>query len=139
MPVLNRLFLETATARMVLDRELLIHCPNLTLVWLGDTTFNYRSQDIVPNLPAQLSRLVTLRLQGWSALTFHPDTLYSTSELRTLEVAMMSRVSNVDMQDQYFIPSVEDSNWSYNICNDNDDGDDNESVVAGTTTTATAA
>ncbi|KAF9142858.1 hypothetical protein BG015_000649 [Linnemannia schmuckeri] len=127
MPVLNRLLLETVTARMVLDRELLVHCPNVTFVLLGDRTFDYRCQDIVPCLPAQPSRLVTLRLYGWSALTFHSDTLYSTSELRTLEVRMTPRFSDVDVQDQYFIPPVEELNRSEDIGGDDDEDDDNSS------------
>ncbi|KAF9546213.1 hypothetical protein EC957_009952 [Mortierella hygrophila] len=131
MMALDRLVLDTVTSRMILDRELLVHCPNLSYAALGDRTFDYRCQDIMPCLPARLRRLVTLQLYGWSSLSFHPDTLYSTSELRTLEVTMRPRFHNFDLQFIYFIPPIEKLNQSYNIRNDNDD----ESGATGSTAT----
>ncbi|KAG9069475.1 hypothetical protein KI688_010378 [Linnemannia hyalina] len=132
MPALDRLVLDTGISRMMLDRELLVHCPNLSYASLGDRTFNYRCQDIMPCLPARLCRLVTLQLYGWSSLSFHPDTFYSTSELRTLEVAMRPHFHYVDLQDIHFIPPIEELNQSYNIHNDNN-GD--ESGATGSTAT----
>lgn len=134
MPVLDRLVLDTRTARMVLDRELLVHCPNLSYAVLSDRTFDYRCQDIMPSLPARLCRLVELHLNGWSSLSFHPDTLYSTSKLRTLEVAMRPQYTDIVRQDLYFIPPIEELNQSYNIHNDNDD--DESSGIGSTTTPA---
>ncbi|KAF9145379.1 hypothetical protein BGX30_009178 [Mortierella sp. GBA39] len=132
MPALDRLVLDTGTSRMMLDRELLVHCPNLSYVALSDRTFDYRCQDIMPYLPARLCRLVKLQLYGWSSLSFHPDTFYSTSELRTLEVAMRPEFHDIDLQDIYFIPPIEELNQSYNIHNDNDD---DESGATGSTAT----
>ncbi|KAH7038793.1 hypothetical protein BKA57DRAFT_474201 [Linnemannia elongata] len=133
MPVLDRLSLRSSFARMVVDRELFVHCPNLRYVVLTDNTSDYRCQDIVPSLPARLSRLAILKLYGWSALSFHPDTFYSTSELRHLEVLMMPVFNNIVPQGLYYIPPIEELNQSYNIHNDND-GD--ESGATGSATTS---
>lgn len=138
MMVLARLSLDTSWARMVLDRELLVRCPNLTFACLEDRTIHYQCPEIVPSVSAQLSRLVTLRLSGWSGLTFHPDTLYSTSELRTLDIGMATGM-HVQFNHEYcFIPPVEELNRSYNIHIDNDNADDSTAAESATTSAATA-
>jgi hypothetical protein len=129
MTVLVRLSLDTSGARMVLDRELLVRCPNLTFARLNDMTSHYQCSEIVPSAPAQLSRVVTLWLDGWSGLTFHPDTLYSTSELRTLHIGMIPDVNFIFDHEHCFIPPVEELNQSYNIGNSNDNA---ESAAAAT-------
>ncbi|KAH7038637.1 hypothetical protein BKA57DRAFT_496396 [Linnemannia elongata] len=76
--------------RVVLDRELLAHCPNITSISISDRTRDYDLPEIVPCLPAYLPRLRVLDLCGWSALTFDPETLSSTPGLGSLTIGSMS-------------------------------------------------
>ncbi|KAK3845509.1 MAG: hypothetical protein J3R72DRAFT_435954 [Linnemannia gamsii] len=112
---LAHLVLNTNTARLVLDREALMHCPNLVYVRLSDMTFDYQCQDVEPQLPACLPQLTTLQLSGWSALTFHPDTLYSTPLLETLDITMRTQYDMDTDEMHCFIPPVEELRRSYNI------------------------
>ncbi|KAG0068334.1 hypothetical protein BGZ89_004905 [Linnemannia elongata] len=105
-----------------------------TLTSLKGTSAMY-APDIVPSLPARLSRLAILKLYGWSALSFHPDTFYSTSELRHLEVLMMPEFNNIVPQGLYYIPPIEELNQSYNIHNDN--GGDETGATGSATTSST--
>ncbi|KAG0276234.1 hypothetical protein BGZ95_007813 [Linnemannia exigua] len=123
---LVQLSLDTNTARLFLDREALMHCPNLVYVLLSDKTFDYQCQELEPHPPTCLPQLVTLRLSGWSALTFHPDTLYSTPLLETLNITMFTQYNEDDNEMHCFVPPVEDLRRSYNI--------QDEFAVAGSTT-----
>jgi hypothetical protein len=91
LPVLTELYMELGDTRLVIDPELLIHCPNITSATLDDNTFEYGLQDLDQSsycLPASLHRLGSLTLHGWSALRFHPDTLHTTMNLTRLEISM---------------------------------------------------
>ncbi|KAF9079965.1 hypothetical protein BGX23_002886 [Mortierella sp. AD031] len=114
LPVLRQLSLNAKNARLVIDRRLLVHCPNVSFIDLTDQTFQYRCQDLEPCLPAQLPRLQTMTLTGWAALTFHPDTLHSTSNLTFLGISTFVR------NDECYIPPVEELDHSYGITRDND-------------------
>ncbi|KAG9069469.1 hypothetical protein KI688_010372 [Linnemannia hyalina] len=114
LPVLTTLHVVTYWAeRLVVDSQLLTHCPNLIDLRLEDASQEYSCQDIVPYLPAQLRRLGHLHLSGWPALTFDPATLTSTPSLTNLSIKIQYDYSEIDFKP--FIPSVEELNQSYGI------------------------
>ncbi|KAF9147347.1 hypothetical protein BG015_011036, partial [Linnemannia schmuckeri] len=91
LPVLSDLYMELGDTRLVIDPELLVHCPNVSVITLHDNTFEYRPQDVDQSsycLPAHLPQLEHLSLCGWSALRFHPDTFHTTMNLTKLEIFM---------------------------------------------------
>ncbi|KAF9147346.1 hypothetical protein BG015_011035 [Linnemannia schmuckeri] len=108
LPLLTHLSLDTGYDRLVIDRELLTHCPNVVTVMLRDHTTEYRCQDIVPCSPALLVKVDKLHMIGWSALTFHPATLHLTPELTELRI-MMCRFST----NRHYIPPLEELTRSY--------------------------
>lgn len=99
LPLLTTLYISAAWNRLSLDTQLYRHCPNLTLASFTDNTTRYRCRDIRTCLAAELPRLDTLDLNGWSGLTFHPATLHSTVSLKKLWIAI-----GRDDVDAYFIP-----------------------------------
>ncbi|KAK3824148.1 MAG: hypothetical protein JOS17DRAFT_752101 [Linnemannia elongata] len=99
LPLLTTLYISAAWNRLSLDTQLYRHCPNLTLASFTDNTTRYRCRDIVTCFAAELPRLDTLDLTGWSGLTFHPATLHSTVALKKLWIAI-----GRDDVDAYFIP-----------------------------------
>ncbi|KAG0374154.1 hypothetical protein BGX24_010750 [Mortierella sp. AD032] len=128
----------TTRNRLVIDRHLLSRCPNLVSVDISDyNTTSYQCQDIVPCLPARLAKLEDLELLGWTALTFHPDTLYSTASLVSLAVGIpCRRLFN------FYIPPDEELNASYGLpaFDDAEDGNEFETgngTGAGATTMTT--
>ncbi|KAK3831575.1 MAG: hypothetical protein J3R72DRAFT_495532 [Linnemannia gamsii] len=88
LPVLRTLEMYAMGKRLIIDSQLLQHCPNVIDVELIDDSVSYRCQDIVTCQPAHLSKLENLHLTGWSALTFHPATLHSTASLQSLKITM---------------------------------------------------
>ncbi|KAG0268975.1 hypothetical protein BGZ95_002235 [Linnemannia exigua] len=109
---LTTLRLTVGVGRLVMDPELLIHCPNLIVLTLQDLTLEYSCQAIVPCLPSRLERLDELSVTGWPALTFNPATLSSTTRLKKLSFGVERRALFGPL---YFIPSVEDLQRSYGI------------------------
>lgn len=107
--------------RVVLDRELLAHCPNITSISISDRTRDYDLPEIVPCLPAYLPRLRVLDLCGWSALTFDPETLSSTPGLGSLTIGSMSwnRCS-------VFIPPVTELYWSFCLLGETEEEESEE-------------
>ncbi|KAG0072264.1 hypothetical protein BGZ89_007323 [Linnemannia elongata] len=99
LPLLTTLYISAAWNRLSLDTQLYRHCPNLTLASFTDNTTRYRCRDIRTCFAAELPRLDTLDLTGWSGLTFHPATLHSTVALKKLWIAI-----GRDDVDAYFIP-----------------------------------
>ncbi|KAK3815818.1 MAG: hypothetical protein J3R72DRAFT_529707 [Linnemannia gamsii] len=77
-------------------------------------TATYLCQDIVPTLPDHLERITELKLEGWPALTFHPETLRSASKLRVLRIC-----ANALSPHTCFIPPVKELNRAYGIQEDN--------------------
>lgn len=130
LPRLKRLALIAEDdGRIVVDRALLTHCPKATYVEMDDRTEEYRCQDIVPCLPADLPNLGTLRLKGWSALTFHPATLSSSTRLATLKLSTVRREIGESI---CFIPPVEELNRSYGIaCSVEPTEEADEAMAAG--------
>ncbi|KAG0377820.1 hypothetical protein BGX24_005373 [Mortierella sp. AD032] len=123
--VLKQIAIFVARGALILDPLLLSHCPTVRAVEFRDITLEYRCRDIVSCQPARLENIRRLVLVGWSALTFHPDTLHSTRNLRELRLlAGASRRS-----DRHFIPPVDDLERSYGTLYD----------TASTTTTTSAA
>ncbi|KAF9100089.1 hypothetical protein BGX23_006053 [Mortierella sp. AD031] len=104
LPELKILAIEVQATRLVVDRDLLVHCSNAVRICLQDKVFMYSRDELVPCLPAQLPQLEVLELIGWSALTFHPDTLYSTARLA--ELVLKTRLGD---DGQCFIPLTDDS------------------------------
>ncbi|KAF9080927.1 hypothetical protein BGX23_001507, partial [Mortierella sp. AD031] len=89
LPTLTYLTIGAAWNKLVVDEQLFNHCPNLIHVDLSDYTSQYQPEDIVACLPANLASLETLLLMGWSALTFHTDTLHSTTLLQELSLSLV--------------------------------------------------
>ncbi|KAG0276385.1 hypothetical protein BGZ95_007610 [Linnemannia exigua] len=108
LPMLTELFLDVGHDRLLVDHELLTYCPNVTKVVLQDQTSEYRCQDVEPCSPAQLSKVEVLNLIGWTALTFHPATLYSTPQLTELKIMTLRLSTN-----RQFIPPLEELYRSY--------------------------
>lgn len=67
-----------------IEPSLLSRCPQLVTVSLRDCREEYVMGDIEYWKPAEPPRLTTLDLQGTPAISFHPDILKSTPELRSL-------------------------------------------------------
>ncbi|KAG0280850.1 hypothetical protein BGZ95_008413, partial [Linnemannia exigua] len=111
LPALTELDLRSRYHKLVLDPVLLTHFPRLTRARISDATVEYQCQDIEPCLPSDLPYLQTLMLQGWSALSFNPATLHSTTVLKDLKV--FSR-ENSDFT-TCFIPPLEELLRSYGI------------------------
>ncbi|KAG0374613.1 hypothetical protein BGX24_010173 [Mortierella sp. AD032] len=87
LPLLTCLHISIDRDRLVIDQELLMHCPNLVSLYLHDETLEYQCEDIQQSyLPAILPCLESLELKGWPALTFHPVTLHSTPSLKELSI-----------------------------------------------------
>ncbi|KAF9545486.1 hypothetical protein EC957_010902 [Mortierella hygrophila] len=119
LPLLSHLEIHAANHRLVLDQHSFSRFPSLhTLILLDDNTLTYSCEDIVPCYAADRYRLETLRLTGWSALTFHPATLESTKALKMLCLA------NNRFSDRCFIPPVDELYRSYGLecTEDNSDG-----------------
>ncbi|KAG0265519.1 hypothetical protein BGZ95_003298 [Linnemannia exigua] len=113
MPALTHLNVEARNYQLLVDQMLFAHCPNLFQVSLTDSTTIYRCQDIVPTLPGHLERITNLKLEGWPALAFHPETLRYASELRVLLICASPPYLHT-----CFIPPVEELNRSYGIHED---------------------
>lgn len=117
LPALTQLHLTHHLGRLVVDSQLLAHCPNLTILRLADNTLEYLCQDISPILPFRLGRLDKLELVGWPALTFDPATLSSTTILRhmCLQVQSWDYDEFGNPYPREFIPPVEELHRSYSI------------------------
>ncbi|KAK3824227.1 MAG: hypothetical protein JOS17DRAFT_833787 [Linnemannia elongata] len=115
LPALTSLNLSLSSERLVLDRGLLSHCPNLTFLHLRDFTLTYSCRDIVPCLPARLDQLGVLQLVGWPALTLDPATLASTTRLRSLIMDVYPWYIGHGAGPRGFIPPVEELYLSYGI------------------------
>lgn len=104
---------EVEHLKVTVQRNRLVVDPDFFALGLGDKLRRleladklgfYRCQDIETCRPAltPLSALIDLALQGWPALTFHPDTLRVTSQLQNLRVEVFG------YRGQTFIPPVEE-------------------------------
>ncbi|KAG0072254.1 hypothetical protein BGZ89_007313 [Linnemannia elongata] len=120
---LTHLELKMAVNRLIIDPLVLTYCPNLTHLRMTDYTKEYSCRDIVPCQPADLSRLQTLRLSGWPALTFDPATLSSTPKLTSLELSI-DRPTDQERQRVGFIPPLEVLKRSYGIRSDSSQEED---------------
>ncbi|KAF9083744.1 hypothetical protein BGX23_011170 [Mortierella sp. AD031] len=109
LPLLTQLWLDIRCARLVLDSDLFTHCPNLSTTDLCDETTLYYCQDIVPRSPDHLADIRHLHLTGWSALTFHPATLDSTTRLESLNLSVFI------LYGRCYIPPIEELNRSYGL------------------------
>lgn len=103
MPVLTQLTLIMVSECLSINSGLLIHCPALQRLELRDSIGSYDVRGIQPYQPSSLPELTKLFLSGTPALSFHPDTLYSTAALKTLVLGSPGSI----VQD--FLPSVYDS------------------------------
>ncbi|KAG0320299.1 hypothetical protein BGZ97_000304 [Linnemannia gamsii] len=113
LPVLRKLYLDTANASLVLDRQIWVRCPGLVRLEVVDPTIRYRCQDIIPCLPGHHANLDILSLQGSSALTFDPATLDSTPKLTSLYIF----TGDMDAP-RVFIPPVQELERSYGMQGD---------------------
>ncbi|KAG0201498.1 hypothetical protein BGX33_010274 [Mortierella sp. NVP41] len=62
LPVLDQLWIDGNVARLVLDRDLLSHCPNVRRVDIRDRSMEYSCQELVPCSPARLDNIQYLTL-----------------------------------------------------------------------------
>lgn len=123
LPVLRKLYLDTANASLVLDRQIWVRCPGLVRLEVVDPTIRYRCQDIIPCLPGHHANLDILSLQGSSALTFDPATLDSTPKLTSLYIF----TGDMDAP-RVFIPPVQELERSYGMQGEYDQEQDEEGV-----------
>ncbi|KAG0217362.1 hypothetical protein BGX33_010775 [Mortierella sp. NVP41] len=114
LPVLTHLELKANVERLVIDPHLLTHCPSLKVVKFSDETISYQCGDIVPCAPAHLASLQVLKMTGWTALTFDPTILYSTTKLASLHLTMRGTNDHGPGM-AGFIPPLEQLNRSYGI------------------------
>ncbi|KAF9088696.1 hypothetical protein BGX23_007156 [Mortierella sp. AD031] len=108
LPALTSLELSGWDRRLVIAEDMLTLCPNIVKVHLFDKTMEYKYDDITPWKSAHLARLEDLNLKGWSALSFHPTTLHSTSRLLSLSLRMED-----DTEERHYIPPVQELDRSY--------------------------
>ncbi|KAF9545499.1 hypothetical protein EC957_010915 [Mortierella hygrophila] len=113
LPVLTHLSLDVGYCRLVIDRALFTHCPNLETLALTDNTMVYYCRDLVPCLPADFPRINKIQLKGWSALTFDAATLHTTPNLTDLSITMHCVYFSVQ-----FIPPLEELDRSFGIAGD---------------------
>ncbi|KAG0316010.1 hypothetical protein BGZ97_007572 [Linnemannia gamsii] len=120
LPALTYLNLSLSlnSGRLELDPLLFDRCPNLKLLHLVDSTQRHSCDDIVVRPPfVQLKHIEHLHLHGWTALTFDPSTLLSTTKLNYLSISV--HATEVNENDDYyhenFIPPVEELYRSYGI------------------------
>ncbi|KAF9128777.1 hypothetical protein BGW39_004769 [Mortierella sp. 14UC] len=130
LPHLRELKLTSHGGPFVIDCQLLAHCPNLIDLRIADTTTDYCYKDVIPCQPARLARLVSLHLTGWSALTFHPATLHSTTKLTMLSL-MMFTSNPGELRTEYFIPPVEKMEQFGNLQDKFDKGAEAEAEIGG--------
>ncbi|KAF9902301.1 hypothetical protein EC991_005041 [Linnemannia zychae] len=108
LPLLTKLSFRGCCNRLEIDNNLLSHFPNIVCLELADYTSDYNCSDIVSCSAASLTSLEELELIGWPALTFHPETLCSTTRIKTLR--MMTRVEE---DDSYYIPPLVELDRSF--------------------------
>ncbi|KAF9908948.1 hypothetical protein EC991_009248 [Linnemannia zychae] len=115
LPVLTQLSLNAKNARLIIDQQLFVHCPNVSIVTLTDETHQYQCQDLLQHQhqqlyqPVSLAQLKTITLVGWPALMFHPDILHTTPNITYLSILTYQR------SDDYYIPPVGELNQSFGI------------------------
>lgn len=85
-PRLCELHIETNINFLCVHPSLLLGAPNLGYLTLKDKRTEYATTDIVPWKAADLQCLLHLQLRGTSALSFHPDTLNNTPNLKVLHL-----------------------------------------------------
>ncbi|KAG9069519.1 hypothetical protein KI688_010422 [Linnemannia hyalina] len=90
-------------------------CPRLSRIFLVDRREEYRLDEVVRWTPTELPLLKELVLNGTPAISFHPDILHSTTNLRDLDLGMFTSGADVT-----FIPPAEELD-----CADDDNIDDN--------------
>ncbi|KFH71344.1 hypothetical protein MVEG_01644 [Podila verticillata NRRL 6337] len=84
MPVLTTLSANMHSETLVVDPDFLRHCPSLKALSLKDYCAMDNVDEIRLGHPAQLPDLAKLRWDGSHAVSFHPDTLHSTKDLKLL-------------------------------------------------------
>lgn len=100
LSVITELSTYLSTEILDIDPTFLNQCPTLRIVSLEDDLDNYRVHEVATFPPANLPVLYLLHLTGSPALSFHPDTLHSTKELRFLALKH-SKAGNVS-----YIPTI---------------------------------
>ncbi|KAF9926211.1 hypothetical protein FBU30_004170 [Linnemannia zychae] len=120
MPVLTHLSIEARQYCLLVDDLLIVHCPNLTHFNLVDNTTVYHCQDISTILPGQLERVVDIKLVGYPALMFHPETLSSTANLKTLRIYATNQYRY-----NCYIPPLDELNRFYGIQIEEEGGEGN--------------
>ncbi|KAK3824141.1 MAG: hypothetical protein JOS17DRAFT_792804 [Linnemannia elongata] len=88
MPVLTRLSYTFGFRSLAIDPQLLSFCCNVVSIHLYDENKEYQCDDIEPCLSARLPHLKSLTLQGMPALSFHPATFHTTTQLTDLSVTV---------------------------------------------------
>ncbi|KAF9151857.1 hypothetical protein BG015_006129 [Linnemannia schmuckeri] len=88
-PRLSYLFIGTDFNFLRISPNLLAQCPQLTTIMLDDRRQEYSFSDITQWQPAELRHLQSLKLRGSPALSFYPDTLRTTRNLRYLDVTKL--------------------------------------------------
>ncbi|KAG0053498.1 hypothetical protein BGZ83_000979 [Gryganskiella cystojenkinii] len=106
LPRIRKLHLAIQHKRLLIDRDFyaLGLGNKIESLSLEDKSTGYHCQDVYTCRPLQvpLPALKTVALQGWSALTFHPDTLHRVPNLESLHLGVFSYTTD------HFIPPVQE-------------------------------
>ncbi|KAF9922424.1 hypothetical protein FBU30_007446 [Linnemannia zychae] len=121
LPALTQLSLNIYSVRLCIEySEFFLNCPNIETLSLVDGTLDYQHVEILdylrslPSSPASISitRLESLFLKGWSALTFDPAIFFAStppSQLKALSIThQTSYVANDDAYSHYITDDYED-------------------------------
>ncbi|KAG0355907.1 hypothetical protein BG005_005173 [Podila minutissima] len=108
LPVISELSIETRGELLNVDPTFLDRCPALRILSLSDGRPRSQVHEVATLQPASLPVLYILHLNGMPALSFHPNILHSTKELRFLslehwwdgEVGYISSLAELEEADQ---------------------------------------
>lgn len=79
--------------------------------------WRYNCQDIFPCSPAKLASVRSIVLSGWTALTFNPATLSSTTQLAVLELTLQQPSTDFAVYRGFILP-VNEIYQSYDMLSD---------------------
>ncbi|KAG9069509.1 hypothetical protein KI688_010412 [Linnemannia hyalina] len=115
LPRLSELLVHMRKILISIHPDVISRCPRLSRIFLVDRREEYRLDEVVRWTPTELPLLKELVLNGTPAISFHPDILHSTTNLRDLDLGMFTSGADVT-----FIPPAEELD-----CADDDNINDN--------------
>lgn len=99
LPRLRTLTVNTRIAHLFLDPEALLGCPNVQEITLCDWMTDYAFTGLPLWKHACLPELISLKMNGTAARTFHPDTLHNSPKLEVLYIGVGTDTGIDDIPD----------------------------------------